>query len=96
MSSLIDTVKRIQGNINPTLVLTGILRTMFDVKIKLCVEVSLQLSQHFKGKLLTTIIPRDVKLAESPSFGRSAISYAPNSKGAIAYLALANELLRRG
>ena len=94
LSSLINTIDTIKQSINTNLSLTGIVRTMFDTRTKLSTEVSMQLSKHFAHKLLRTIIPRNIKLAESPSFGQSALSYAQNSKGAIAYMSLANELLR--
>lgn len=96
LSALVDTINQITAVLNPTLVIEGILRTMHDPRNSLTVEVSAQLSEYFGDKLYRTCIPRNVRLAEAPSFGQPALSYDPQSKGAIAYLALAGEMLRRG
>ncbi len=95
LSSLIETINKIQATSNPTLEICGILRTMFDSRNNLSNEVSAQLSHHFANKVFNTIIPRNVKLAEAPSFGLSAIDYAKSSKGAIAYVELAGELISK-
>lgn len=95
LSSLIETITKIQDTSNPSLEICGIIRTMYDTRNNLSNEVSVQLSQHFAHKVFKTIIPRNVKLAEAPSFGVSAINYARSSKGAIAYVALASEIIRR-
>jgi chromosome partitioning protein len=95
LSSLIETITKIQVTSNPGLEICGIIRTMYDTRNNLSNEVSVQLSQHFTHKVFKTIIPRNVKLAEAPSFGVSAINYARSSKGAIAYVALASEIIRR-
>ena len=95
LSSLIETITKIQATSNPNLEICGIIRTMYDNRNNLSNEVSVQLSQHFAHKVFKTIIPRNVKLAEAPSFGVSAINYARSSKGAIAYVALASEIIRR-
>ena len=95
LSSLIETINKIQSTSNPELEICGIIRTMHDTRNNLSNEVSVQLSQHFSHKVFKTIIPRNVKLAEAPSFGVSAIEYARSSKGAIAYVALASEIIRR-
>jgi chromosome partitioning protein len=95
LSSLIETITKIQATSNPSLEICGIIRTMYDTRNNLSNEVSVQLSQHFTHKVFKTIIPRNVKLAEAPSFGISAINYARSSKGAIAYVALASEIIRR-
>jgi len=95
LSSLIETITKIQTTSNPNLEICGIIRTMYDTRNNLSNEVSVQLSQHFAHKVFKTIIPRNVKLAEAPSFGVSAINYARSSKGAIAYVALASEIIRR-
>jgi chromosome partitioning protein len=95
LSSLIETITKIQATSNPNLEICGIIRTMYDTRNNLSNEVSVQLSQHFAHKVFKTIIPRNVKLAEAPSFGVSAINYARSSKGAIAYVALASEIIRR-
>jgi len=75
--------------------ITGLIRTMFDTRNNLSNEVSIQLLQYFSHKVFKTIIPRNVKLAEAPSFGLSAINYARSSKGAISYISLASEVLRK-
>jgi chromosome partitioning protein len=85
----------VREGLNPRLQIEGLLRTMFDPRNKLDNEVSAQLKEHFGDKLYRTIIPRNVRLAEAPSFGKAVISYDMQSKGAQAYLALAGELLRR-
>jgi chromosome partitioning protein len=95
LSSLVETINKIKSTSNPALEICGIIRTMYDTRNNLSNEVSVQLSQHFGYKVFKTIIPRNVKLAEAPSFGVSAIDYARSSKGAIAYVALASEIIRR-
>jgi len=95
LSALINTITRVRQTLNPELQIAGLLRTMFDPRNNLANEVSAQLRAHFGDKLYRTIIPRNVRLAEAPSFGKPVISYDMQSKGAQAYLALAGELLRR-
>lgn len=95
LSSLIDTIEQIRTSRNPTLRIEGILRTMHDPRNNLANQVSTQLVTHFKDQVYRTIIPRNVRLAEAPSHGQSALLYDPLSKGSIAYLALASEVLRR-
>lgn len=95
LSALIDTVNQIQKALNPKLCVEGILRTMYDPRNSLTTDVSAQLSEYFGEKLYRTCVPRNVRLAEAPSFGQPALVYDRQSKGAIAYLALAGELLRR-
>lgn len=95
LSSLVATVQRIRESLNPQLEIGGLLRTMFDPRSTLANEVSAQLLKHFGDKLYNTIIPRNIRLAEAPSFGKPVITYDLHSKGAQAYLALAGELLRR-
>jgi chromosome partitioning protein len=95
LSALMNTVEQIRGNANPTLQLEGILRTMFDPRNNLANEVSGQLIEHFGDKVFRTIIPRNVRLAEAPSFGKPALFYDKESRGALAYLALAGEMIRR-
>jgi len=95
LSSLVATVQRIREALNPQLEIGGLLRTMFDPRSTLANEVSAQLTKHFGDKLFNTIIPRNVRLAEAPSFGKPVIAYDLHSKGAQAYLALAGEMLRR-
>ncbi len=95
LSTLIQTIDKIKSVTNPQLEIAGIIRTMFDTRNNLSNEVSLQLLRHFSHKVFKTIIPRNVKLAEAPSFGLPAINYARASKGAISYISLASELLRK-
>lgn len=95
LSALIATVRKIRETLNPKLKIEGLLRTMFDGRNSLSNEVSKQLQTHFGDKVYTTIIPRNVRLAEAPSYGEPAISYDPQSKGAKAYYDLADEILQR-
>ena len=94
LSALISTVRKIRETLNPQLKIEGLLRTMFDGRNSLSNEVSKQLQTHFGDKVYDTIIPRNVRLAEAPSYGEPAIVYDPKSKGAIAYVALADEVLQ--
>jgi chromosome partitioning protein len=95
LSALLDTIRKVRQAFNPNLEIEGLLRTMYDPRNNLSNEVSAQLREHFGDKLYRTIIPRNVRLAEAPSFGKAVISYDLQSKGAQAYLALAGEILRR-
>jgi chromosome partitioning protein len=95
LSDLVQTIRLVRQNLNPELEIEGLLRTMFDPRNNLSNEVSAQLREHFGDKLYRTIIPRNIRLAEAPSFGKPVISYDLQSKGAQAYLALAGEILRR-
>lgn len=95
LSALIQTIEKIQATTNPSLEITGLVRTMFDNRNNLSNEVSIQLLQHFSHKVFKTIIPRNVKLAEAPSFGQAAINYARSSRGSISYISLASEVLRK-
>lgn len=95
LTALVSTIEQIKAGPNPELEIEGILRTMFDPRNNLANEVSAQLIEHFKDKVFRTIIPRNVRLAEAPSFGKPALHYDRESRGAIAYLALAGEMIRR-
>ena len=95
LSALLGTVEQIRAAVNPTLDLEGILRTMFDPRNNLANEVSAQLIMHFGDKVFRTIIPRNIRLAEAPSFGRPVLFHDKDSRGALAYLALAGEMIRR-
>ncbi|HEX4051395.1 MAG TPA: ParA family protein [Steroidobacteraceae bacterium] len=95
LSSLVETIEQIRASANPSLQIEGILRTMFDPRNNLANEVSAQLMMHFGDRVFRTLVPRNVRLAEAPSFGRPALDHDPNSRGALAYLALAGEMLRR-
>ncbi|MGN2253279.1 ParA family protein [Frateuria sp. GZRe12] len=95
LSSLLDTVKAVRQRLNPKLEIEGLLRTMYDVRNNLGNEVSAQLTQHFGDKVLRSIIPRNVRLAEAPSHGQPIHLYDRSSRGAIAYIGLAGEIIRR-
>jgi chromosome partitioning protein len=95
LSALASTIEQIRSGINPALRIEGLLRTMFDPRNKLANDVSAQLTEHFGSKLYRTVIPRNVRLAEAPSHGLPVLLYDKTSRGALAYLALAGELLRR-
>ncbi|SHI23750.1 ParA family protein [Ferrimonas marina] len=95
LTALMDTIGKLKQLINPKLEVEGILRTMYDPRNRLANDVSDQLKQHFSDKVYRTVIPRNVRLAEAPSFGAPAMYYDKSSAGAKAYLALAGEILRR-
>src|SRR4051812_27370426 len=95
LSALLSTIEQIRSAVNPTLELEGILRTMFDPRNNLANEVGAQLIMHFGDKVFRTIIPRNVRLAEAPSFGKPVLLHDKESRGALAYLALAGEMIRR-
>ena len=95
LSALMDTVQTVQDQLNPDLEIDGLLRTMHDRRNNLANDVSNELVAHFGMKVLQTIIPRNIRLAEAPSYGESILDYDASSSGAVAYLALANELLRK-
>lgn len=95
LSALMDTIHQIQQVLNPKLEIEGLLRTMYDPRNSLTNDVSAQLTEHFGNKLYRTVIPRNIRLAEAPSHGMPALQYDRQSKGALAYLALAGEILRR-
>jgi len=95
LSALMDTLQTVQKELNPDLQIVGLLRTMHDRRNNLANDVSNELVAHFGMKVLQTIIPRNIRLAEAPSYGESILDYDANSAGAVAYLALANELIRK-
>jgi len=95
LSSLLKTIERVRQRANPDLQITGLLRTMFDARNNLANQVSRQLITHFQGKVFHSIIPRNVRLAEAPSHGVPVLNYDRASRGSIAYMALASELMRR-
>jgi len=95
LSSLVHTIEQVRGSINPDLEIEGLLRTMYDPRNNLANEVSAQLLQHFGEKVFRTVIPRNVRLAEAPSFGKPVLFHDKESRGALAYLALAGEMIRR-
>ncbi|HEY9142554.1 MAG TPA: ParA family protein [Arenimonas sp.] len=95
LSSLVDTINALKGKLNPQLEIEGIVRTMFDVRNNLANAVSGELTRHFGDKVFRSIIPRNVRLAEAPSHGQSIVGYDRGSRGGIAYLGLAGEIVRR-
>ncbi len=94
LSALLNTVEEVRESVNPRLRVEGLLRTMYDGCNNLGSDVSQQLVEHFGERVYRTIIPRNVRLAEAPSYGRPVMYYDRTSRGALAYLALAGELLR--
>jgi len=95
LSSLLDTIEQIRISVNPDIRLEGLLRTMYDPRNNLSNDVSSELVEHFGDRVYRTVIPRNVALAEAPSYGQSILKYNKNSRGSMAYLALAGEVLRR-
>jgi len=94
LASLLETIERIKSSANPNLEIEGIIRTMFDGRNNLANDVSAQLISHFDSKVYVTVIPRNIRVAEAPSHGMSVIEYDKTSRGAIAYLGLAGEVIR--
>jgi len=95
LSDLVGTIKRVRANLNPGLDIAGLLRTMYDPRNTLSQQVSRELEQHFGDKVFRTLVPRNVRLAEAPSYGVPAVVWDASSKGALAYIALAGEVLER-
>jgi chromosome partitioning protein len=95
IASMMDTVERVRGSLNPTLTILGIVLTMFDNRTKLSQEVEDNVRNHFGALVFNTVIPRNVRLAEAPSYGQPIFSYAPTSQGAQSYRKLAEEVLER-
>jgi len=96
LSDLVGTIKRVRGKLNPQLEIAGLLRTMYDPRNTLSQQVSQQLEEHFGDKVYRTMVPRNVRLAEAPSHGVPAVLLDATSKGAQAYLGLADEILAQG
>jgi chromosome partitioning protein len=94
LAALLGTIEQLKNTVNAELQIEGLLRTMYDGRNRLALEVSEQLARHFPSKVYKTVIPRNVRLAEAPSHGLPALLYDHNSQGAIAYLALASEVCR--
>ncbi len=95
LSALMNTIEQIQDSVNPGLEIEGLVRTMYDIRNNLSGAVSKQLHDHFGDKLFGTVVPRNVRVAEAPSYGQSVIHYDRDSRGAVAYMGLAGEFLRR-
>ncbi len=96
LSDLVNTIKQVHANLNRDLLIIGLLRVMFDPRITLQQQVSEQLKGHFGNKVFTAVIPRNVRLAEAPSYGQPGVVFDPASKGALAYIEFARELVERG
>ena len=95
LTALLDTIEQIRISVNPRIKVEGLLRTMYDPRNNLSNDVSSELVEHFGDRVYRTVIPRNVRLAEAPSFGQPILQYDKNSRGSMAYLALAGEVLRR-
>ena len=95
LSDLVNTIRQVHANLNPKLKIIGLVRVMFDARITLQQQVSEQLKSHFGDKVFDTVIPRNVRLAEAPSYGLPGVVFDPASKGAMAFVEFARELLRR-
>ena len=95
LSDLVNTIKQVHANLNPQLKVIGLLRVMFDPRITLQQQVSEQLKTHFGDKVFDTVIPRNVRLAEAPSYGLPGVIFDPASKGAQAFVAFAQEMVTR-
>jgi chromosome partitioning protein len=95
LSQLLNTVKLVQRNFNPALAIEGVLLTMYDARLNLCKQVAEEAKEYFGGRMFNVTIPRNVRLAEAPSFGKPIVLYDVQSIGAKSYLAVAQELIRR-
>jgi chromosome partitioning protein len=95
LSDLVHTIKQVHANLNPQLQVIGLLRVMFDPRITLQQQVSAQLEAHFGDKVFKAVIPRNVRLAEAPSYGQAGVVFDPTSKGALAYIEFAREMVER-
>jgi chromosome partitioning protein len=95
LSDLVNTIKQVHANLNPGLEVIGILRVMFDARITLQAQVSEQLKTHFGDKVFETVVPRNVRLAEAPSYGMPGLVFDPTSKGALAFIDFAREMVTR-
>ncbi len=95
LTDLVNTIKQVHANLNKDLAIIGLLRVMFDPRITLQQQVSEQLKEHFGDKVFSTIIPRNVRLAEAPSYGLPGVVFDPSSKGAQAFVAFAAEMVER-
>ena len=95
LTDLVNTIKQVHANLNKELAIIGLLRVMFDPRITLQLQVSEQLKQHFGDKVFNTVIPRNVRLAEAPSYGVPGVVFDPSSKGAQAFVTFAGEMIER-
>ncbi len=95
LSDLVGTLRRVKQNLNPRIEIEALVRTMYDPRSTLTVQVSDELKRHYGDKVFDTVIPRNIRIAEAPSFGKPVLLHDPASKGAIAHLQFARELLAR-
>ena len=95
LSDLVNTIRQVHANLNPQLQIIGLLRVMFDPRVTLQQQVSEQLKSHFGEKVFQTVIPRNVRLAEAPSYGQPGVTFDPSSKGAQAFVEFAHEMVQR-
>ncbi|MDO8447888.1 MAG: AAA family ATPase [Rhodoferax sp.] len=95
LTDLVNTIKQVHANLNPDLQIIGLLRVMFDPRITLQQQVSEQLKNHFGNKVFNTVIPRNVRLAEAPSYGLPGVVFDPSARGSIAFVEFANEMVER-
>jgi chromosome partitioning protein len=95
LSDLVSTIRKVHANLNSNLKVIGLLRVMFDPRMTLSQQVSAQLEKHFGEKVFQTVIPRNIRLAEAPSYGQPGVVFDPASKGAKAYLQFGTEMIDR-
>jgi chromosome partitioning protein len=95
LSSLLETIRQVRNSVNPHIEIEGLLRTMYDPRNRLATEVSAQLLKHFGDKVYDTVVPRNVRLAEAPSYGVPVLIHDPRSRGSEAYMNLAREMIAR-
>ncbi|MEK9801881.1 MAG: AAA family ATPase [Curvibacter sp.] len=95
LTDLVNTIKQVHANLNPDLEIIGLLRVMFDPRVTLQAQVSEQLKAHFGDKVFDAVIPRNVRLAEAPSYGLPGVVFDPSSKGAQAFISFAEEMVQR-
>jgi chromosome partitioning protein len=91
----VNTIKQVHGNLNKDLELIGLLRVMFDPRITLQQQVSEQIKTHFGDKVFNAVIPRNVRLAEAPSYGLPGVVFDPSAKGSVAFIEFAHEMVQR-
>jgi chromosome partitioning protein len=95
LGQLVHTINLVRRELNPQLKIAGLIMTMYDIRTKIAQQVVDEVRKYFADKVFSTIIPRNVRLSEAPSYGETILNYAPKSSGALAYEALANEFLLR-
>ena len=95
LTDLVNTIKQVHANLNPDLQIIGLLRVMFDPRITLQQQVSEQLKNHFGPKVFNTVIPRNVRLAEAPSYGLPGVVFDPSARGSVAFVEFASEMVER-